>query len=329
MEKPYVFITRKLPEELIQPLKDIADVEMWNQEEEPVSYGLLVEKAKKATALLTMLSDKIDENIMKEAPHLKVVANLAVGYDNIDVEAAANRGVAVCNTPDVLSDTTADLTFGLLMATARRLTEAAEYVKKGKWKGWSPYLLAGRDIHHKTIGIVGMGNIGRALAKRATGFEMEILYHNRSRWLEAEKELGAAYCSFDELITRSDYIVCLTPLTSETKHLFNAEAFKKMKKSAIFINASRGAVVDEDALLQALKEGEIAAAGLDVFTKEPIDQHHPLLELPNVVALPHIGSASVETRTAMIQLCIENIRLVLENQNPKTVVNKGGLTQHC
>ncbi|MFC3886695.1 2-hydroxyacid dehydrogenase [Bacillus songklensis] len=329
MVKPYVFITRKLPEELVQPLRNIAAVEMWDQEEEPVPYELLVEKTKKAAALLTMLSDKMDENIMKEAPHLKVIANLAVGYDNIDIGAATSRGIVVCNTPDVLSDTTADLTFGLLMATARRLTEAAEYVKKGEWQGWSPYLLAGRDIHHKAIGIIGMGNIGRALAKRATGFEMEILYHNRSRQLEAEKELGATYCSFDELITRSDYIVCLTPLTNETKHLFNAEAFKKMKKSAIFINASRGAVVDEDALLQALKEGEIAAAGLDVFTKEPIDQHHPLLGLSNVVALPHIGSASIETRTAMIQLCIDNIQLMLESHKPKTVVNKDVLAQYC
>lgn len=329
MEKPYVFITRKLPDQLIEPLKEIAHVEMWGHEEEPVPHESLVEKAKKATALLTMLSDKVDESVMDEAPHLKVIANLAVGYDNIRIEEATRRGISVCNTPDVLSDTTADLTFGLLMAAARRLTEASEYVKNGEWKGWSPYLLAGRDIHHKTIGIVGMGNIGRAVAKRATGFEMEILYHNRSRHLEAERGLGAVYCSFDELITKADYIVCLTPLTNETKHLFDEAAFKKMKQSAIFVNASRGAVVDEDALIQALKEGEIAGAGLDVFIKEPIDPQHPLLSLANVVALPHIGSASIETRTEMIELCVDNILLSLKQQKPKTIVNKEVLPQYC
>lgn len=321
MVKPFIFITRKLPEELVAPLKALADVEMWSHEEEPVPHGVLLQKAQKASALLTMLSDKVDNQLLNQSPHLKVVANLAVGYDNIDVAAATNKRVLICNTPDVLSDTTADLTFGLLVATARRLVESAEYIKSGQWKSWSPFLLAGRDIHHKTVGIVGMGKIGRALAKRATGFEMNILYSNRNRNLEAEKELGASYCSFEELIVKSDYIVCLAPLTKETRHLFNAETFAKMKKSAIFINAARGAVVDEEALVSALREGQIAGAGLDVFEKEPIEKNHPLLALPNVVALPHIGSASIETRTTMIELCVENIRLVLQGNEPKTIVN--------
>ncbi|WP_110113766.1 D-glycerate dehydrogenase [Bacillus sp. CGMCC 1.16541] len=329
MMKPYVFITRKLPDDLVKPLMDVAEVEMWNKEAEPVPADVLREKASRATALLTMLSDKIDESLLENSPHLKVVANLAVGFDNIDVSAATKRNIVICNTPDVLSDTTADLTFGLLMATARRLVESANYIKEGQWQGWSPYLLAGHDIHHKTIGIIGMGKIGQSLAKRATGFDMEILYHNRSRNEVAEKELHAIYCSFDDLLERSDFVVCLTPLTNETKHLFNRKAFQRMKSSAIFVNASRGAVVDEDALIEALKTGEITAAGLDVFVKEPIDVDHPLLSLSNVVALPHIGSASIETRTVMMELCIENIIRLLQDQSPKTIVNKELLSQNC
>jgi glyoxylate reductase len=208
------------------------------------------------------------------------------------------------------------------MSVARRLVEAAEYVKENQWKSWSPFLLAGRDVHHKTLGIVGMGKIGETLAKRATGFDMEILYHNRSRNLQAEKKLDAVYCELNELLERSDFVVCLTPLTDETKHLFNAEAFKQMKTTAIFINASRGAVVDEQALLHAVQSGEIAGAGLDVFDQEPISASHPLLQLPNVVALPHIGSASIETRTEMISLCVKNIKAVLTNESPITIVNK-------
>ncbi|RFB15096.1 D-glycerate dehydrogenase [Bacillus sp. HNG] len=322
MMKPYVFITRKLSNEAIQPLMDIAEVHMWNEEEKAVPREVLLEEVKKADALLTMLSEKIDKELLDAAPKLKVIANLAVGFDNIDVEYANQKGIAVCNTPDVLTDTTADLTFALLLATARRIVEAAEFVKNGEWKSWSPLLLAGHDVHHKTIGIVGMGKIGEAVAKRATGFEMDILYHNRSRNVMAEERIGCSYATFDEVIENSDFIVCLTPLTEETRGLFNQESFKKMKKSAVFINVSRGPVVDEEALYQALVDGEIAAAGLDVFAKEPVDACHPLLTLPNVVALPHIGSSSTETRVAMMVLCCKNIELVLSNKQPKTLVNK-------
>jgi glyoxylate reductase len=322
MKKPYVFITRKLSEHIVSPLKEKYDVNMWEHESTPVPRETLLNEVKKATALITMLSEKIDEELLEAGRDLQVVANLAVGYDNIDVQAATKKGIAICNTPDVLTDTTADLTFALLMATARRIIEAAELVKKGEWKSWSPFLLAGQDIHHKTIGIVGMGSIGEAVAKRAKGFDMNILYHNRSRKPEAEKSLGAKYCSFEDLIQQADFIVCLTPLTPDTKKLFNREAFNKMKKSAIFINASRGPVVDEKALYEALVEGEIAAAGLDVFETEPIGADHPLLSLQNVVALPHIGSATKETREAMMQLCVENVDRVLSGKSPKTLVNK-------
>ncbi|WP_099361729.1 2-hydroxyacid dehydrogenase [Fredinandcohnia onubensis] len=322
MTRPYVFITRKLSENAIQPLMEVADVHIWNEEEKAVPREILLEEVKKADALLTMLSDKVDKELLDAAPKLKVIANLAVGYDNIDVEYANQKGIAICNTPDVLTDTTADLAFALLLSTARRVVEAAEFVKKGEWKSWSPLLLAGSDVHHKTIGIVGMGKIGEAVAKRATGFDMNILYHNRSRNVVAEERIGASYASLDELIETSDFIVCLTPLTDETRGLFNKEIFMNMKNSAVFINVSRGPVVDEDALYQALVNGEIAAAGLDVFEKEPVDANHPLLTLPNVVALPHIGSSSTETREKMMKLCCENIELVLINQQPKTLVNK-------
>jgi glyoxylate reductase len=320
--KPYVFITRKLPDEVVKPLLQKYEVSMWEHEDIPVPKDLLLSEAKKADALLTMLSDSIDEKILTAGKKLKVVANLAVGFDNIDLKVASREGVAVCNTPDVLTDTTADLTFGLLMATARRLMEAAEFVKDGKWKSWSPLLLAGHDIHHKTIGIVGMGKIGETVAKRATGFEMNILYHNRTRKPAVEQQLGALYVSLDELVEKADFIVCLTPLTSETKNMFTRDMFKKMKHSAIFINAGRGPVVDEQALFDALVAGEIAGAGLDVFEKEPIGADHPLLQLPNVVALPHIGSSSVETRMEMMRLCLANIQAVIEGNKPKTLVNK-------
>jgi glyoxylate reductase len=320
MSKPYVFITRKISEEVLTPLKQIADVQMWNSESEAVPREVLLKEGRKADALLTMLSDSVDEELLSHSPDLKVVANLAVGYDNINLEAAARNEVIVCNTPDVLTETTADLTFGLMLSAARRLTEAHHFVKEGQWKSWSPYLLAGTDVHHKTIGIVGMGSIGTAVARRAKGFGMEIIYHNRSRHAAAENELGAEYRSFEELLEASDFVVCLTPLTEETKHLFNEDAFKHMKSSAIFVNVGRGQVVDEEALIHALEEKEIAGAGLDVFYKEPIGADHPLLQFPQVVALPHIGSASVETRTTMMELCRDNIIAVLEGRKAKSVV---------
>jgi glyoxylate reductase len=322
MGRPYVFITRKLPDDIIAPIKDIAEVAMWPHDDIPVSRDVLINEAKKADALLTMVSDVIDQEVLKAGKSLKVVANMGVGFDNIDVPAATKYGIAVCNTPDVLTDTTADLTFALLLATARRIVEAAQFIKEGKWKSWSPFLLAGVDVHHKTIGIVGMGKIGQAVAKRAAGFDMNILYHNRSRNIEAEKQLGAIYCSFQELLATADFVVCLTPLTNETRHMFNREAFRKMKQSAIFINASRGAVVDEQALYDALVSGEIAGAGLAVFEHEPIDASHPLLTLKNVVALPHIGSATRETRTKMMELASRNIIAVLQGKQPETLVNK-------
>jgi glyoxylate reductase len=318
--KPSIFITRKLPDTVIEPLNNEFEVEMWDKEDVPVPRDILLEKATEASALITMLSDKVDTELLDHAPSLKVVANLAVGYDNIDLKAAKQKEVIICNTPDVLTDTTADLTFALLMTAARRIVEADRYIKEGQWKSWSPLLLAGADIHHKTIGIVGMGSIGEAVARRAKGFDMNILYHNRSRKPEAEEKLGAVYMSLDELLTHSDFVVVLAPLTEETEGLFQKEQFQTMKKSAFFINAARGAIVNEEALTEALKTGDIAGAGLDVFVKEPIDSDHPLLSLDNVVALPHIASSSTETRLGMMNLCVQNIMAVLKGDKPKTQV---------
>lgn len=320
LEKQHIYITRKIPNELLQPYQEQFHFSMWEKESEPVPREVLLEKVEHVTGILCLLTDQIDEEVFNKAKHLQLVANMAVGYDNIDVEAAKARQVIVTNTPDVLTETTADLTFALLMATARRIVEANEFIKKDEWKDWSPFLLAGSDIHHQTIGIVGMGRIGEAVARRAKGFGMNILYYNRSRKTEAEQELDATYVSFEKLLTEADFVVCLTPLTPATHQIFNKQAFEKMKQSAIFINASRGMTMDEQALYEALKAGEIKAAGLDVFATEPIRASHPLLELDNVVCLPHIGSASVATRENMIKLCLENLSSYFNGHGAKTPV---------
>ncbi|WP_163971555.1 2-hydroxyacid dehydrogenase [Oceanobacillus halotolerans] len=320
MTKPIIYITRKIPVELLKPYEDRYDFRMWPESETPVPREILRREAREADGVLCMLTEKIDEAFLSENAHLQIIANMAVGYDNINVEAANRKGIWVTNTPDVLTETTADLTFALLMATARRVTEASDYIKEDRWKNWSPFLLAGSDIHHKTIGIVGMGRIGKAVAKRATGFNMSILYHNRTRKHQAEKEVGVTYVPFETLLDESDYVISLVPLTKETKHLFNEAAFQKMKESAIFINVSRGGTMDEIALYEALQSGEIKAAGLDVFEEEPISSDHPLLKLDNTVCLPHIGSSSMKTRSQMITLCLDNIDAVLQGQQPKTPV---------
>ncbi|KAB7706991.1 D-glycerate dehydrogenase [Bacillus aerolatus] len=324
--KPLVYVTRKLPEEIIVRLQENYEIDMWSKAEVQVPREILLEKVKKADALLTVISDRLDEELFSKGENLKVVANMAVGYDNVDLDAASKYGIAICNTPDVLTDTTADLAFALLLATARRMVEAAEFVKNGEWKSWSPMLLAGTDVHHKTIGIVGMGKIGTVVAKRAAGFDMEIIYHNRRRHEVAEEMLGARYCSMDELLEEADFVVCLAPLTEETKGMFQREQFQKMKKDAIFINASRGPIVNEEALYDALQAGEIAAAGLDVFNEEPIGANHPLLALTNVVALPHIGSATKETRIAMMETCCDNLDAIFADRTPRTLVNKDFLS---
>lgn len=320
MSRPRIYITRKIPKETIKAFEDSFEIKMWEKEDEPVPRDILLAEIRQTDGLLCVLSDNINQELLNEGSHLKVVANLAVGYDNIDLDAAKQYGIAVTNTPDVLTETTADLAFALLMATARRIVEANHYIEEDQWNNWSPYLMAGSDIHHQTIGIVGMGRIGEAIARRAKGFGMSVLYHNRSRKYEAEKKLQATYVPFDRLLSEADFVVSVVPLTKETAGIFNERAFSKMKSSAIFINVSRGATVDEEALVKALKTKQIKAAGLDVFNEEPIRANHPLMGLENVICLPHIGSASINTRTEMIDLCMGNITAVLQGKAPKTPV---------
>lgn len=320
LTKPKIYLTRKIPNYIIEPFQQQFNIKMWTEEDKPVPREVLWEEVLDADGLLCLLTEKIDRSFLEHASHLKIIANMAVGYDNIDVNAATEKQIIVTNTPDVLTETTADLTFALLMATARRLIEAASYISDDKWGDWAPFMLAGADIHHKTIGIVGMGRIGEAVARRAKGFNMNILYHNRTRKERVENELGASYVSFETLLEQADFVVSLMPLSEQTANLFDTAAFQKMKSSAIFINVSRGGVVDEDALYQALKEKEIQAAGLDVFKNEPISSNHPLASLPNVVLLPHIGSASIATREKMVTLCFKNLQAVLSGEDPLTPV---------
>lgn len=318
--KQRIYITRKLPDYIIKPYAEKYDIKMWQEAETPVPREILLKEVVHADALFSTLSEQIDRELFDAGKNLKVVSNLAVGFDNIDLAVAREYNVPVTNTPDVLTETTADLTFALLMATARRLIEGYQCIQENNWKNWAPFMLAGTDIHHKTIGIVGMGRIGEAVAKRAKGFNMKVIYHNRSRKEDFEAVVNAEYKTFNELIEEADFVVSLLPLTTETKETFNRSVFKKMKKSAIFINASRGGVVNEKDLYDALDSGDIQAAGLDVFEKEPIQNNHPLLKLQNVVALPHIGSASVETREKMIELCFKNIVAVLSGEKPLTEI---------
>ncbi len=319
MIKQQVFVTRKLNPEVIAMLEKVAEVEQWTKNA-PIPRELLLEKIKHVDAVLTMLTERVDEEFLASTKRLRIVANMAVGYDNIDLGACRRHGVIVTNTPDVLTESTADLAFALLMATGRRLTEANRFLLQGEWTSWSPTLMAGQNVYGSTLGIIGMGRIGEAVARRAKGFGMRILYHNRNRKPQAEQETGARYADLTELLQESDYVVLLTPLTEDTRMLMGEKQFSLMKETAVFINVSRGGTVDEFALYQALVDKKIWAAGLDVFAVEPVPMDNPLLQLPNVVALPHIGSATVQTRAEMARLAAANIVEVLSGRGPLTAV---------
>jgi glyoxylate reductase len=309
MSAPRVYVTRIIPEGGLRLVREACDAEIW-EGETPPPRKVLLEKVRGVDGLLSLLTDRIDAELMDAAgPQLKVISNYAVGYNNIDVEAATARGIAVGNTPGVLTDTTADMAFTLLMAAARRVVEGADYVRAGKWRTWGPTLLLGRDIHHATLGIIGFGRIGRTVAKRAQGFEMEVLFYDplvSADDAEAQ-ELGATSVDLDTLLARSDFVTVHVPLMDETHHMIGTEALHKMRSTAILINTSRGPVVDPDALYQALKEGEIAYAALDVTEPEPINMDSPLLSLPNCVIVPHIASASIATRTRMAEIAAQNL----------------------
>jgi glyoxylate reductase len=313
-----VLVTREIPEAGLRPLEDF-DVTILS--ERPSERGELLEAAQGIDGVLSTLTEKIDAEFMNTAgENLKVVANMAVGYDNVDVATANERGIVVTNTPDVLDETTADTAFMLMLAAARRLGEGERIVRSGRWEAWGPKMLLGPDVWGKKLGIVGFGRIGQALARRARGFDMEVLYSARSRREEAEGELDARYLELDELLGECDFLSLHTPLTEETTHLIGAGELGRMKPEAVLVNTSRGPVVDEAALAEALAEGRIFAAGLDVYENEP-EVHPRLLELENVVLAPHIGSASLETRDKMAALAGEDLRAVLRSEQPKNPVN--------
>ena len=320
---PKVFVTVEvIPESALDIIKAKADVKVWPEEASPPKE-VFIKEVKYIDGLYCQLIDKIDEEVINAGENLKVISQVAVGYDNIDVKAATKRGLYVTNTPGVLTDTTADYAFALLMATARRITEADKYVRRGDWKiPWALTMLTGGDVWGKTIGIVGLGRIGSGVARRATGFNMKILYYDVIRHPDLEKEFGVEYVEFETLLKRSDFVTLHVPLLPETYHLIGEKELKLMKETAYLINTSRGPVVDEKALYKALKEGWIKGAGLDVHEKEPTDPDDPLLKLDNITVSPHIASASVETRTKMAAMAAENLVSVLEGKVPPNLVNK-------
>jgi glyoxylate reductase len=318
--KPKVYITRKLPDQVVEKIQQTCEIEMWDDEDKPVPREVLLEKVIGIDGLYCLLTEQIDKDLLDKAKNLKVISNMAVGYNNIDIEAANHKGITITNTPGVLTETTADLTFALLMATSRRIIEASSYLREGSWNTWSPMQLTGQDVYGATLGIIGMGRIGEAVAKRAKGFNMKIVYYNRSRKEGVEEDLGIQYLEMETLLQESDFVVIMTPYSPETKNLISHHELGLMKRSGILINTARGGIVNEDALYTALCNGNIWAAGLDVFEKEPVSLEHPLLSLPNVVALPHIGSASIKTRLKMADLAAENLIKGVQGLTPLHVV---------
>lgn len=318
--RPAVLISRQLPEAAVQLARSRAEVDAYAKDA-PMPRAELLERLTGKQGLICVISEVIDEALLAARPGLRVVSNVAVGYNNVDVAACTRRGVVVTNTPDVLTDTTADFAWTLLMATARRLVEADRYTREGRFRQWEYMLLLGGDVHGKTLGVVGFGRIGRAMARRALGFDMRVLYQDAvPADPGTERELNATRVDLATLLRESDFVTLHTPLIAETRHLINADSLRTMKKTAYLINAARGPVVDEAALVQALTEGRIAGAGLDVFEEEPT-VHPGLIGLPNVVLAPHIASASHETRLKMATLAVENCLAVLEGKTPPTPVN--------
>ncbi|GEO24268.1 putative 2-ketogluconate reductase [Alicyclobacillus acidoterrestris] len=325
-----VFSTRRLPEAAVAYLKNHVELDIWDGAKRP-TFEQLVERAQTADGLITS-GISIDDALLAKLPNLKCVSTSSVGYDHFDTAAMRRYGVIGTHTPGVLDETVADLTFTLMLAAARRVVEMDAIVRQGKWHGKPESFYFGVDVHHRTLGIIGMGRIGEAVARRAAlGFGMDVLYHNRTRKPEVEQRLGLEYTTFEDLLRRADFVVLLTPLTEETRGLMNQAAFDLMKSSAIFVNVSRGLTVDEDALYNALKNGSIRAAGLDVFREEPTPVSNPLLQLDNVVVLPHIGSATQTTRDDMAMLAAKNVVAVLEGRasDAKVISELRDLVKEC
>jgi glyoxylate reductase len=325
VSRPRVYITRQIAQEALDSIARFAEMEVWPAPLPP-PYAVVLERARTAEGLLTLLTDRIDAALMDAAPGLKVVSNLAVGYDNIDVAEASRRSIAVGNTPGVLTATTADLAFALLMAAARRVVEADRYTRAGRWQTWGPQTLLGQDLHGATLGIVGLGRIGVEMARRARGFDMQILYCDAVRRSEEERALGVEYVpELETLLSRADFVSLHVPLLPETRHLMSTPQFAAMKPSAVLVNTSRGPIVDQRALHEALASRQIFAAGIDVTEVEPIPADDPLLALDNLVITPHIASASFDTRRRMALMAAENLVAGLRGEVPPNCVNPEAL----
>jgi glyoxylate reductase len=319
MSKPKVYVTRLIPDDGMKLLYDKCEVTV-NPHDRVATRQEIIDNIKGKDAMLCLLTDTIDAEIMDANPNVKIIANYAVGFNNIDVQAATQRGIPVSNTPGVLTDTTADMAWTLIMSTARRVVEGDKFTRAGKYKGWGPLLLVGQDVHHKTLGIIGFGRIGQTVAKRAAGFDMKILYYDVNKMPEVAQKYNAEYRELDDLLRESDIISLHVDLNDSTRHLIGEREFGLMKDTAYLINTARGPVVDENALVQALKNNCIAGAGLDVFENEPA-LAPGLAELDNVVIPPHIASATRETRGAMARIAAENVIAALEGRKPPTIVN--------
>lgn len=319
---PNIYLTRQLPQPVMQKLQETGfDYEVY-AEDRVIPQDVLLQQVQERDGLLCILTDAIDKEVLDRAPSLKVIANYAVGYNNIDVQEATKRGIAVTNTPGVLTDATADLAWSLLFATARKVVESDRYLREGQFQGWGPTHFLGQEVTGKTLGVVGLGRIGKAFAARAEGFQMPILYYSRRKdeAFETSYGPGARQAKLDELLRESDIVSLHLPLTEETHHLLGENELRLMKTSAILINTARGPIVDESALVRALKENWIWGAGLDVYEEEP-KVHPALLDLPNTTLLPHIGSATTETRTKMGFMAIENLEAFFRGDKPKNLVN--------
>ncbi|HEY3411471.1 MAG TPA: D-glycerate dehydrogenase [Armatimonadota bacterium] len=314
------YVTREIPSAGLGLLLAAGSVETW-QGDAPPPRAELLERMAESDALLCLLADCIDAEVMDAAPRLKVISNYAVGTDNIDVEAASERGICVCNTPGVLTDATADLTWALLMAAARRVVEGDALVRSGNWISWDPQLLLGQPLSQRTLGIVGLGRIGSAVARRAIGFDMRVLYTARHRNEGAEQQTGASYTDLETLLRESDFVSIHCPLTPQTRGMIGAPQLAMMKPTAVIVNTGRGPVVDQVSLVEALRERRLFSAGLDVYDVEPLPPEHPILKLENAVLLPHLGSADVPTRRNMARMAAEAIIDVMSGKMPAHLVN--------
>lgn len=316
MKKQKVFVTRNIPVKGLNLVRDFCDADIW-QEELPPDHDELLARVRGVDGLLSSLTERIDVEVMEAAPNLKVISNFAVGVDNIDVAAATSRKIPVGNTPDVLTDATADMAFALLLAAARRIVEADQFVKAGKWKTWGTQALLGTDLAGSTLGIIGFGRIGRAVAKRAAGFDLRVIYYDPA----GQSAYDAIQVDLETLYQEADFISMHVPLTTATRHMINAETLKKMKPNAVLVNTSRGPVIDHRSLYEALKANRIYAAALDVTEPEPLPKDDPLLELPNCIVVPHLGSSSRQTRDQMAVLAAQNLIAGLKGERLPNCVN--------